>query len=453
MTILDTYQREHARSATLHRQALEVFPDGVTHDTRRFTPFPLYVDRALGAYKWDVDGHQIIDYVSGHGSLLLGHSHPDVVAALHLQVDKGTHLGASHEHEIEWGQWVQKLMPCAEKVRFTSSGTEAVHMAVRLARAHTGRDLLIKFEQHFHGWSDTVSAQLSGVEGLLHGVGIPEGTLGTQVILPANDAAALERTVAEHKGEVAAIILEPTGASMGSIPIDPEFLFTLREITSREGIVLIFDEVVTGFRVSPGGAQAYYSVTPDLCTMAKVLAGGLPGGAVAGRAEIMNQIEFSNEDGTARAQRIAHPGTYNANPLSAVAGKTALALAATGEPHRLANAAAARLAREMNGLLARHEVLGCVYGQQSLLHILLGKEATRPEDGYGYVWPSSEHRRVPQTEPALVTSFRQSMINAGVDPMGPRLIVGASHHDDGVISATLDAFDRTLTLLKQEGLL
>ncbi|MBI2760042.1 MAG: aminotransferase class III-fold pyridoxal phosphate-dependent enzyme [Chloroflexi bacterium] len=452
MTILETYQRRHKRSAELFEQARQVFPDGVTHDTRRFTPFPIYVERAQGPRKWDVDGNELIDYVSGHGSLLLGHGRSEVVEAVREQVVKGTHLGASHETEIEWGRWVQRLVPAAERVRFTSSGTEAVQMAVRLARASTKRELLIKFESHFHGWSDTVSALLAGNEGVPFGVGIPEGALGAQIILPVNDVAALERTLADHEGEVAAIIIEPTGASMGSTPADPDFLFELRRLTERDGIVLIFDEVVTGFRIAPGGAQAHYGVTPDLTTLAKILAGGLPGGAVAGKADLLGQIGFTDSDGSPRGTRVSHPGTFNANPISAAAGVAALAIVATGDPHRAANAAAERLATEMNRIIRRHEVAGCVYGQQSLLHILLGKEAQIPDDGYAWQWTEREHRTVPHTAPETVVAFRRAMINEGVDPMGPRLIVSAAH-DPEAVEFTVAAFDRAVGAMQEEGLL
>ena len=452
MTILETYERRHRRSAELHRQAQDVFPDGVTHDTRRFTPFPIYVERAQGPRKWDVDGNELIDYVSGHGALLLGHGRAEVVAAVQEQVLRGTHYGASHELEIQWGRWVQQLIPAAERVRFTSSGTEAVQMAVRLARAFTRRELLIKFEHHFHGWSDTVSATLAGNEGLPYCLGVPEGALGCQLILPANDVPALEQALADHRGEVAAVIIEPTGAAMGSTPVEPSFLHELRRLTEREGIVLIFDEVVTGFRVAPGGAQAYFGVTPDMTSMAKILAGGLPGGAVAGRGELLAQIASSDAAGAPRAERVSHPGTFNANPLSAAAGVAALSIVATGEPHQAANAAARRLATEMNQVIRRHEVPGCVYGQGSLLHILLGPEAPMPADGISWVWPTDDHRQVPHTSPETTVAFRRAMINEGVDPMGTRLIVSAAHGEEDV-DYTVAAFDRALGAMQEERLL
>ncbi len=453
MTILETYERRHQRSAELHKQALEVFPDGVTHDTRRFTPFPIYAERAQGSRKWDVDGNEMIDYVTGHGSLLLGHGHPDVVAAVQKQVVRGTHLGASHEIEIEWGRWVQKLIPSAERVRFTSSGTEAVHMAVRLARAFTRREMIVRFAGNFHGWSDTVSgAMVGGGEGRAQGLGIPGAALEAQIILPQNDLPALERAMSEHGGEIAAIIIEPTGASMGAIPIDDGFLHDLRRLTEQHGAVLIFDEVVTGFRISPGGAQAHLGITPDMTTLAKILAGGLPGGAVAGREDIMSIINFTDRNGAPRGERVPHPGTFNANPISAAAGVAALSVVATGAPHKAADRAARRLATEMNAVIRRHEVAGCVYGRGSLLHILLGKEAPAPEDGMTWEWTGDDRADVPHTAAETVAAFRRAMINEGVDPMGARLIVGAAHADEDV-DYTIAAFDRALGAMQEERLL
>jgi glutamate-1-semialdehyde 2,1-aminomutase len=235
---------------------------------------------------------------------------------------------------------------------------------------------------------------------------------------------------------------------MGAIPIDPAFLFEARELTERTGTVLIFDEVVTGFRIAPGGAQAYFGLTPDLTTLAKILAGGLPGGAVAGRADLLAQIEFE-DGGQTRSGRIPHPGTFNANPLSSAAGAAALAIVATGEPHARANDAARRLARGMNEALARREIDGCVYGLGSLLHILLGRPCPRPEDGITWQWTGEDRHSVPRTPADLATVFRRAMLNHGVDPMGTRLIVGAAHGDTE-IDTTLGAFEQTLDEMRDE---
>lgn len=448
MTILQTYRSTHPHSAALHDEARAVFPDGVTHDTRHFAPFPIAIERAEGGRKWDIDGNEYVDYVSGHGSLLLGHGRPEVLRAVQEQLERGTHLGGSHRQELEWGRWVQRLIPSAERVRFTSSGTEAVQMAVRLARAATGRDLLIKFAGNFHGWSDAVSANPAAVGADPSCVGLPEAVAGCQLVLPQNDAGALARAFDAHPEEVAAVIIEPTGASMGNIPIDPAFLYELRAQTERTGAVLIFDEVVTGFRIAPGGAQAFYGLTPDLTTLAKVLAGGLPGGAVAGRADLLNQIAFDDE-GAPRKGRVSHPGTFNANPLSAAAGAAALQIVATGEPHARANAAATELAEGMNAALARREMDGRVYGLGSLLNVILGATDLRPEDGMTWQWRNRDRSTMPATPAPLATAYRQAMMNHGVDPMGMRLIVGAAHEPTDV-AHTFTAFEQSLDDLRAE---
>lgn len=290
-SISESYSRLHPRSAELYQQGLQLFPSGVTHDIRFLPPFPIYVARAAGPRKWDVDGNEIIDYVMGHGALLLGHSHPLVVEAVTRQMARGTHYGASHEVELAWGGWVQRLVPSAERVRFTSSGTEATLMAIRLARAYTGRDRIAKFDYHFHGWHDNVVGARYADSDLLRAAGVPLAALESQITVPQNDIDIVERTLAQSP-DVAAVIIEPTGASWGTVPLAPGFLAQLRDVTQRHGVLLIFDEVVTGFRVSPGGAQKLFNVMPDLTCLAKVLAGGLPGGAVAGRKDILSMMEF-----------------------------------------------------------------------------------------------------------------------------------------------------------------
>src|SRR3990170_3134928 len=238
-SILTAYSRLHPGSARLYEEALRTFPSGVTHDIRYLTPFPLFVDRAKGSRKWDVDGNEYVDYVMGHGALFLGHTHRKITAALIQQVQKGTHYGANHRLELEWGKLVQQLVPSAEEVRFTSSGTEATLMAIRLARAYTGRDKLLKFDHHFHGWHDAVV--LRGPHDPARGrgasvehpyyPGIPDQVLSNTDSIPQNDAAAVDERLSE--GDVAAVILEPTGGSWGTIPLRAGFLADLREVTRK----------------------------------------------------------------------------------------------------------------------------------------------------------------------------------------------------------------------------
>ena len=450
-TIQERYTRLHPTSAKLFQQAAGVFPNGVTHDTRHYGPFTIYVDHAQGSKKWDVDGNQYVDYVMGHGALLLGHARPEVVAAVQAQMAKGTHYGANHELELQWAGLVRQLIPSAERVRFTSSGTEATLMSLRLARAYTRKTKIIKFDGHFHGWHDYVAVGAVASAGALSASGIPAAIADTMIVLPANDPGAVEQALANDK-DVAGIILEPTGANMGTVPVYPSFLGELRELSRKYGVVLIFDEVVTGFRASPGGAQARYGVTPDVTTLAKILAGGLPGGAVAGRADILHMIEFGGDDWNA-SRRVPHPGTFNANPLSASAGVTGLTLVATGKENAKADAMAQRLRDGLNQVLDRLGVSGCANGVASMCHIRLGRECGA-QDG---TCDRSICKLAPAEIRAGMTSALQDalklgMLNHGVDLMSRNAIVSSAHteHD---INYTISAFAETVNEMLAEGLL
>jgi glutamate-1-semialdehyde 2,1-aminomutase len=450
MAILDRYVELHPASARLYARARSVFPDGVTHDMRHATPFPVYVTHANGSRKWDVDGNEIVDYVMGHGALLLGHNDPRVVAAVDAQLARGTHYGASHEFEVRWAEMVRALVPSVEHLRFTSSGTEATMMALRLARAFTGREKVIRLREHFHGWNDSVTGQPRAEETTPASPGLPHGILEASIVLDANDVDALERTLREDGADVAALIFESTGAHWGTYPLDLAYIERARALTRAHGVVMIMDEVITGFRVSPGGAQQAYGVTPDMTTMAKILAGGLPGGAVGGRAEIVDQISFrEGEEGMRSAQaRIAHPGTFNANPLSAAAGATCLELIADGAAQERATATARDLASRLNGVFREESVPGAVYGQASMLHIAPGMER-QPEDGHGWGW-----RPLPCPPPRLrretALALRRGMLNEGVDLMALGMMVSAAHTADDV-DRTVEAFRRTLRAMKDEG--
>ncbi|MBI2887131.1 MAG: aspartate aminotransferase family protein [Chloroflexi bacterium] len=451
-TILQRYHRLHPTSARLYQQASGLFPSGVTHDTRHYAPFTIYVDRAQGSSKWDVDGNEYVDYVMGHGSLLLGHARPEVVAAVQAQVAKGSHYGAGHRLELEWAALVRQLIPSAERVRYTSSGTEATMMALRLARAFTQKSKIIKFQEHFHGWHDYVVASAVSSAGALAPSGIPPAVVGTMVVLPPNDPAAVQQVLEEDR-DVAGIILEPTGASMGVVPVYPSFLGALRELATRYGVVLIFDEVVTGFRTSTGGAQQRYGVIPDLTALAKILAGGLPGGAVAGRAEILHMIEFGDERWNA-TRRVPHPGTFNANPVSAAAGVAALTLVATGKENAQADAMAQRLRSGLNDMLERLGVPGCANGVASMCHLRLGRECgTRTGAGCDRTicqLPPADIRA--GIAPQALSALKQGMLNHGVDLMGRGAIV-SSAHTPGDIDHTVSAFEATVGEMLAEELL
>jgi len=388
----------------------------------------------------------------GHGALLLGHSHPALVKAVTEQIAKGTHYGACHELELAWGGRVQQLIPSAERVRFTSSGTEATLMAIRLARAYTGRDRILKFEFHFHGWHDNVVGARYADSDLWRASGVPAAALGSQVTIAQNDIGLVERTLAEDQ-EIAAVIIEPTGASWGTLPLAPGFLAQLREVTQRNGVLLIFDEVVTGFRVSPGGAQKLYNVIPDLTCLAKILAGGLPGGAVAGRRDILSLMEFRADMEWNFSRRVVHPGTFNANPVSAAAGTAVLSLIADGQAQAHADAMARRLVHGMNDALERRGVPGCVYGLSSMFHIVLGKETPRPRQDIEWPWQAANGAPPPQTELSVSLALKRACLNNGIDLMGLGGGLVSAVHQPADIDASIEGFDRALGQMREEGIL
>jgi glutamate-1-semialdehyde 2,1-aminomutase len=433
-TLIDRYRKTLPGSWARWERACRVIPGGITHDVRHLTPFPLYVSRAEGARKWDVDGREYIDYWMGHGALFLGHAHPTLVDAVTRQIGRGTHYGACQELEIEWAEWITRLIPSAEMVRFTMSGTEATHLALRLARAATGRPKIVKFTAHFHGWHDGVYASVSPPYEIPMSAGIPGAVLGETLAVPPNDIGALERLF-HGRQDVAAVILEPSGASAGVVPIDPGFLKDLRQLTRDRGVVLIFDEVVTGFRYAPGGAQEYYGITPDLTTLAKIVAGGLPGAAVCGRRELISRMAFGPDAGWNRTQRVAQNGTYNANPLSAAAGIAMLSQLADGKLHETANARGAELRAGVNEAFRRAGVPCVAYGDVSLCHFALdGQIGGKLQD------------------PGLLHKWRCALILNGVDMSSYHGFVSAIH-GDREIEETVAAVARAVRDLQADGAL
>ncbi|MXZ47028.1 MAG: aminotransferase class III-fold pyridoxal phosphate-dependent enzyme [Chloroflexi bacterium] len=445
-TILQTFEALHPTSRTLHERARRVFPSGVTHDIRAFWPWPVYIERAEGARKWDVDGNEYVDYIGGHGALLLGHNRPEVIEAVRGALDRGTHFGSSHDLEVEWGEQVLRMVPCGERVRFTSSGTESTMMALRLARAFTGRQRVVKLVEHFHGWHDLAVGHPGVDEARPESVGVPPGFYEDLTIVPAGDVAALEEALVPR--DVAALIFEPTGAHWGTHPLDPSYLEAAREATSAAGTALIFDEVITGFRMAPGGASERYGVTPDLSTHAKILAGGLPGGCVTGRAEFIEMIEMREDDAAWNTRRrVSHQGTYNAQPPAAAAGIAALRIIEAGGEVERADAAAADLVRGLNALFAERSVPGSAWAASSIWHLNLGYDAPRPTD---VEWDAAEEPRGVTEE--LVRPLKQALLNHGVDLMGTGGMVSSAHVESD-ITRTIEAFSDTVDDLVREGLL
>ena len=365
--VMDAYRAMHPKSGALYERARNVISGGITHDGRHLNPYPVYIDRALGSRKWDVDGHEYVDYWMGHGALILGHCHPTVVAAIQKQASRGTHLGASHELEVRWAELVSKLIPSAEMVRFTMSGTEATHLAMRIARAYTNRSKILKFQGHFHGWHDGVALAVDPPYDVPWSAGVPTSTLDQILLCPPNDIKAVETVL--QRGDVAAVILEPAGGGSSTIPTIPGYLQELRSLTERLGVVLIFDEVISGFRYSPGGAQAYFGVTPDMTTLAKIVAGGLPGGAVVGKKPLMSMMARRGDPVWDRSQRVAQNGTFNSNPLCAAAAIATLELVSDGSLHARANKVGDELRASLSDVMKRVGVPGTTFGDVSIFHV------------------------------------------------------------------------------------
>lgn len=429
-------------SSELYKRAKTVLPGGISHDSRFREPFPVYFNRAEGAYKWSVEGHRVIDYAMGHGSLLLGHSHPAVREAIQRAVSGGTHFSAPHELEVQWAELICNLVPAAEMVRFTGTGTEATHLALRLARAYTGRSRILRLQGHFHGWHDEAMVGARPPFDIPASAGIGPGTTLQSVAIPPNDLETLQALL-ETKS-FAALILEPTGASFGTVPLRPGYLRKARELTEATGTVLIFDEVISGFRMAPGGAQEYYGVTPDLCSLAKIVAGGLPGAAVAGKRELIEQIAFTGDAQRDRQQRVAHQGTFNANPVTAAAGVATLTILASGEPQKAAAALAARLRQGINEVLRERNIPGVAYGESSYFHIFIGENCPiRFQEGS----PAEiiDWRRVQGGMPGLA-ALRRALFLEGVDLLRDGGFVSTAHTESD-IDATVEAFRRALSRL------
>ncbi|MDP6349662.1 MAG: glutamate-1-semialdehyde 2,1-aminomutase [Chloroflexota bacterium] len=337
--IFERYAAERPNSLRAFERARTLLPDGVEHDMRVAHPFPLYIERADGAYKWDVDGHRYVDYVVGHGSLLLGQNHPAVMGPVREALERGSHFGASHEAVADWAELVTAMVPSAEMVRFHSSGTEATMSALRLARAFTGRDKIVKFAGCYHGHADGFLVQAgSGVAtlGLPDSPGVTAGTTADTLAAPFNDLAAVEELFAEQGADIAAVIVEPVAGNMGVVLPVVGFLDGLQELCRDNGALLILDEVITGFRASPGGVQGRWDLQPDITCLGKVIGGGLPVGAYGGRHDVMETV--------APVGAMYQAGTLSGNPLATNAGLATLKVLGEAGGFDRAEALAGRLA-------------------------------------------------------------------------------------------------------------
>ena len=365
--------RGNQRSSELLARACKVTPGGVNSPVRAFKSVggtPVFIARSEGPYLFDVDGNRLIDYVGSWGPMILGHNSPVVADAIVQAVERGTSYGAPTELEVLFAEELCATLPGVEMIRFVSSGTEATMSAVRLARGFTGREFIVKFDGCYHGHGDSLLvAAGSGVAtlGIAGSPGIPDATAKLTLSIEFNDAELLERTISELGADkIAAIIVEPIPGNMGLIVPKPEFLARLRELCTRHGIVLIFDEVMSGFRVALGGAAELYGITPDLSTFGKIIGGGLPVGAFGGRAEIMERLAPSGP--------VYQAGTLSGNPLAMSAGIAAFRYLRDHNPYPRLDRLSDRLTSGLARLAEAHEVSFCATHIGSMLGLYFARE-------------------------------------------------------------------------------
>ena len=429
------YYQQTPQSANWHKRAKKFFPaEGATHFARVLHPHRPYITGADGVKKWDLDGNEYIDYVLGHGALLLGHNHPDVVKAVQEQVKKGVLYGENHPLEVEWAELIQEMMPTAERVLFFACGNEANMMAVRLARVVTGRTKILRLEKHYHGWADELASPAA-----------PGVVQNNVVVIPHNDLEKLEQELA--KEEYAILLTEAGGAFLGGrTPIDPNYVREIPNLAKKYGTLWLLDEVVTGFRAAPGGWQSVIDVQPDLTTLGKCIGGGLSIGVLVGRKDIFEPVN----PGGNFSRQIMHGGTWNANPLTASAGIAAGNLLKTGEPQRKAIEAADFLRREGNRILKEMGISGAFYGSSSIAFLYLGPVDYDPDDN-----PLS-----PVKDPAKLTDPERSatynrlllhLLQRGVSNLiGSIFILSALHTKDD-LQKTLQSFSDSLEAMLKEG--
>lgn len=352
-------------SGELHERATDVFPGGVSHNIRYFDPHPIYVERSEGARIWDTDGNVYVDFWMNHMSSVLGHAHPDVVDAVREQLRDGFHYGSVNELALELGEKVQEYVPSAERVRFCSSGTEATMYATRLARAHTGNSDVLKAEGGWHGGNSDLTQAIHAPFDEPASAGLPPGSSEHVHTFPVNDQERVEELLDDNEGEIAAVVIEPWLLAGGGLSVENEFLRFLAEERDHRDFLLIFDEVVTGFRFSPGSYQARLDVTPDLTTLGKVLGGGLPAGALAGRADLFERARPDVETPPGESV-IAGGGTFSMNPMTATSGLATLEILDDEPAFEYTESQAERVRSRLSEQFADLGIDGVVLGESSM---------------------------------------------------------------------------------------
>ena len=432
--VVDDYIRQRPNSRALHERAVACFPAmGASHMGRIYNPFLMYCNRAEGSHKWDVDGNQYIDYFMGHGALILGHQHPEIVRAVTEQVATGMHYAANHAMEVDWAERVKALVPSIERIEFTACGQEGDMLAVRLARIFTGRKKILKFVGHYHGWNDELLVNGAGV--------VAEHT--TEI---PHDLNALEHALATE--QYAVLMMEGGGASMGgAVPMDAGFAAAAGDLARKYGAVWVIDEVVTGFRDSVSGWQGLCGLQPDLTVLGKCIAAGVPAGAVGGRADIMSLLNPV----TAGERWLMHGGTWNANPMQCAAGIAACALYADGEPQRRAGEVAASFRAKGNKVLQDLGVNARLYGR-SIVHLYLGEIECEAENDS--LPPVSDYSKIFSQEPQVRedrTRLSLHLHQQGIATALGRMFIFSQAHDEDDVEQTVRALVASVETMQQEG--
>ena len=419
---------EQGRSQQLFEQAQRVIPGGVNSPVRSFRAVegtPPFIARGAGAHLWDVDGNEYIDYLGSWGPLALGHAHPAVVEAVQRAAADGTSFGAPVEQEVELAEMICAALPSVDQVRLVNSGTEACMTALRLARAYTGRDKIVKFAGNYHGHADGLLVA-AGSGALTHGVptsaGVPEAYAAETLIATFNDIASVEGLFDAWPDGIAAVIVEPVAGNMGVVPPADGFLEALRRLTDANGALLIFDEVITGFRVAYGGAQTLFGVTPDITTMGKIIGGGLPVGAYGGRTEVMQQV--------APLGPMYQAGTLSGNPLAVAAGVATLTELQRSGVYEQLEATAVRLTDGVSAAFARAEIPSTINRVASMF------------TGFFNAGPVSALAQVEQSDTAAYGRYMHALLDRGV-------YIAPSQFEAGFVSIahTNEDIDRTIEVV------
>jgi len=419
------------KSKALFERGKKILPGGVNSPVRAFEPYPFFVEYAQGSKMYDVDGKAYVDYCMAYGALLLGHVYPDILDAVRNQLSKGTLYGAPTEIEVEFAELIGRTSPCMEMMRLVNSGTEATMHAIRTARGFTSRKKIVKFEGCFHGSHDSVLVKAgSGAAtfGSPNSLGVPEETTENTIVLPYNNVEALEATFKREGNQIAAVIVEPVLANVGLILPVKDYLSYLRKITSDYGSVLIFDEIITGFRLALGGAQEYFGVKPDMATLGKVLGGGFPLAAFGGRREIMQNISPMG--------KVYQAGTFSGNPVSATAGYTILNILSHKKnmiyPKLEKNAAV--LAKALIDQAQAYKLPAQVYNIASMYQIFFTKDEV------------IDYACAKHSDPALFAAYFQELLRQGVfipPSQFETCFVSAAHTEDD-LKFTIEKFDKAL---------